>query len=111
MAKKQSKFIEDLLFNDEASILTNILIGQKKAGESIRQNAIVESYNNKGELQTFATKIEIGSMKEFDLPTKGIGITREHMKERVINICHPVNIERITFIVNDKTVEFVRCQD
>ncbi len=74
-------------------------------------NAIVEPVKNYSESdECFAAKIEINGMSDFDtFENKKPGIHRyglSHSKDKR----NPANIERISIIIDDEIVEFVRCQ-
>ena len=84
-----------------------------KTGQKPRKNAIIEStVDGEESPRIFAARINIDGMEEFDFPKEDApGIHRTSSRERIKNIRHPYNIERITFIINGEEVEFVRCAD
>jgi hypothetical protein len=69
---------------------------------SPRWNAITEIITKDG-TRLAAAKIEINGMFKFDLPPN-----EKYTEERAKNPNHPINIERITFLVNDEEIEFAR---
>ena len=84
--------------------------GQHRS-KGIKFNSIIEPIGcNFDDKELFASKIDIFGMSDFDcFPKSRKGIQRYglwHEKDKR----NPLNIERISFIINDEIVEFVRCR-
>lgn len=110
--KPKSELVEDFIFESmEHRVLKQLILQRQKEnkyqGYGLK-NSIIESVDKDGNSMLFAAHIDIDGLKDFNVPNEPL--TRQHKKERLLNPLHPVNIERITFIVNGQEVEFVRCQ-
>lgn len=82
---------------------------RKDKGYNPRWNAIIESNTNDG-TRLLAARFDITGLSDFDFPAEdAIGIQRVFTRDKIKLPNHPVNIERITFIINNEEVEFVRC--
>lgn len=87
----------------EFKVLKAILKENNK--EHYKRNVIIEGVNG----EQFITDISINGVKDFNFTQPKSGIQRKYIDERSKSPVNPVNIERIAFIINDETVEFVRC--
>jgi hypothetical protein len=68
-----------------------------------KKNAIIEATSG----EQFAANISINGLDNFYL--KQGPIKRKYIEERSKLLSHPVNIERISFLVDNEVIEFVRC--
>ena len=86
---------------------------RKADGYKPRWNAILESYTEDGDemgTRLLAARIDINGLTDFTIPPENpIGIQRASYRESIKRPNHPMNIERITFIINNEEIEFVRC--
>jgi hypothetical protein len=68
-------------------------------------NAIIISNDNK----TRSVKIEIEGHADFDYYEDDyVGVRRQYVEERKVSPINPINIQKISFIVNGKTINFLR---
>lgn len=95
----------EILLGEHAALKREI--EERKKIDRYAPNAIVET--EQGEL--LGVTIQIHGLKDFDLSMSKIGFERCVTKERNQLKHHPLNIRRITFLVNGEEIEFAACMN